>query len=106
MTLAEFKAWFEGFIEDIDARPTEKQWKRIKARVKEIDGTAITKEIWYRDWKPYWAGPYWAYSTNVAGGQSANYMTTYDYGTTMPSAAVKAEHLYTAGKSEYESMTT
>lgn len=52
MTLAEFKAWFEGFTEDMGAAPTAKQWKRIKERVKQIDGTAITKEVIYRD--RYW----------------------------------------------------
>lgn len=56
MTLAEFKAWFEGFTEDMEGAPTAKQWKRIKDRVKQIDGTAITKEVIYRDryWRDYW----------------------------------------------------
>lgn len=38
MTLSEFKAWFEGFTEGMDATPTEKQWERIKARIGEING--------------------------------------------------------------------
>ncbi len=42
MTLQEFKAWFDGFTENIGEAPTKKQWARIKARVNEIDGTAIT----------------------------------------------------------------
>lgn len=41
MTLAEFKAWFEGFTEDMDGAPNTKQWKRIKDRVKQIDGVAL-----------------------------------------------------------------
>lgn len=57
MTLAEFKAWFEGFTETIEAAPSEKQWKRIKARVAEIDGTVTTYPVFvdryippYRPW--------------------------------------------------------
>jgi hypothetical protein len=61
MTLAEFKAWFEGFTESMDGAPDEKQWKRIKARVKEIDGVAITKTVFVDryvspgPWRPYWS---------------------------------------------------
>jgi hypothetical protein len=59
MTLAEFKAWFEGFTEDMDGAPNEKQWKRIKAKVKAIDGVAITKTVfvdhYYPPYRPYWS---------------------------------------------------
>ncbi len=57
MTLAEFKAWFEGFTETLKAAPNEKQWERIKARVAEIDGTVTTYPVFvdryippYRRW--------------------------------------------------------
>ena len=43
MTLSEFKAWFEGYTEGLDGAPTEKQFKRIKAKVAEITGTPITQ---------------------------------------------------------------
>ena len=33
MTLSEFKAWFEGFTEDMEGPPNEKQWKRICERL-------------------------------------------------------------------------
>lgn len=61
MTLAEFKAWFEGFTESMDGAPDDKQWKRIKARVKEIDGVAITKTVFVdryipAPYRPYWSG--------------------------------------------------
>jgi hypothetical protein len=59
MTLAEFKAWFEGFTEAMDGAPDEKQWARIKARVKEIDGVAVTKTVfvdhYYPPYRPYWS---------------------------------------------------
>ena len=41
MTPKEFKAWFDGFTEEISGLPSEKQWDRIKARVAEIDGGLI-----------------------------------------------------------------
>jgi hypothetical protein len=57
MTLAEFKAWFEGFTETLEAAPNEKQWERIKARVAEINGTVTTYPVFvdryvppYRPW--------------------------------------------------------
>lgn len=57
MTLAEFKAWFEGFSETMDGPPNEKQWDRIKARVAEISNTPISYPVFidryvtpYRRW--------------------------------------------------------
>lgn len=69
MTLAEFKAWFEGFTEDMDGAPNEKQFERIKAKVKDIDGVAITKTVfvdrYVEPYRRYWpVAPYWtSYST-------------------------------------------
>lgn len=37
MTLAEFKAWFDGYTESMDGPPSEKQWERIKAKVRGVD---------------------------------------------------------------------
>lgn len=36
MTPEQFKAWFEGFCEAIDAAPTSEQWAKIKAKVADI----------------------------------------------------------------------
>lgn len=36
MTPDQFKAWFEGFCEAIDAAPTPEQWAKIKAKVADI----------------------------------------------------------------------
>lgn len=36
MTPDQFKAWFEGFCEAIDATPTPEQWAKIKAKVADI----------------------------------------------------------------------
>lgn len=45
MTPAEFKAWFDGFTEAFTGCPTKAQWGRIKERVSEIDGKAVTERI-------------------------------------------------------------
>lgn len=73
MTLAEFKAWFEGFTEGMEGRPTEAQFKRIKAKVKEINDQPLTREVIvekYRDYpwfRPYWYGGSWGYSSGGSG---------------------------------------
>lgn len=56
MTLSEFKAWFEGFTEDMDGAPSVKQFDKIKSKVEEIDDKPIEKTVFidrYRDYFPY-----------------------------------------------------
>lgn len=67
MTLSEFKAWFEGFTECMDGAPDKDQWKRIKARVKEIDGTPITKTVFVDRYVSAPYRPYWAQRLDVFG---------------------------------------
>jgi len=45
MTPNEFKAWFDGFCEGVDGRPTKEQWEKIVLRVKDL---AEHKAIQYR----------------------------------------------------------
>ena len=65
MTLGEFKAWFEGFTENISGRPNEKQWKRICKLVKDIDEEQTPWPIFMdRRVRPYrrywdWNDPMW-----------------------------------------------
>ena len=67
MTLNEFKAWFEGFSENLGEAPTKAQWKRIKARINEIDGSPVSPLIVERHWPyPY---PITTFSTNDAQPQ-------------------------------------
>lgn len=55
MTLSEFKAWFEGYTEGLEAAPTKAQFDRIKEKVKEINGTPITYPVYIdRYVEPYW----------------------------------------------------
>lgn len=65
MTQAEFKAWFDGFTENIEKAPSLKQWARIKERVGEIDGKTVTERVYidrywpsydYHSWRPYYTG--------------------------------------------------
>jgi hypothetical protein len=41
MTIAEFKAWFEGYTEEMVGPPSPEQWKRIMARVSELGRTGV-----------------------------------------------------------------
>ena len=76
MNLSEFKAWFEGYTENMDGTPNKQQWERICARVKEIvDAPAMSYPIfidWYvRPYQPYWPiGPTWISTTSktISGG--------------------------------------
>lgn len=54
MKTSEFKAWFAGYVENLDGPPNKKQWKRIQARVDEIDGVAVTEHVFIdRYWRRY-----------------------------------------------------
>lgn len=85
MTLAEFKAWFSGFTEEITEAPSAKQWEKIKAKVAEIDGrvtawpvyTDIGRDDWTR--RPYvtWSGVRY---TTGSTGESATVSQMYDAG--------------------------
>jgi hypothetical protein len=74
MTLAEFKAWFNGFTESMESGPTEKQWERIKARVAEIDDKPISYPVFIDRYLPYqrWPyldhRPYWFGGATTSGG--------------------------------------
>lgn len=68
MKTNEFKAWFNGFTEGIEGVPTEKQWKRIKQMVKEIDAIEINYPIFV---DRYWPG-YQSITWGVGGAGTLN----------------------------------
>lgn len=71
MEICEFKAWFEGFTEDMTGQPNAKQWKRIKQRVKQVDGTPTTERVFIdRYWHRY--EPYWTYTGLTFSGTSTS----------------------------------
>lgn len=57
MHLSEFKAWFEGFTEEMKGPPTEKQWRRIRKAVEEISAdytpAPIFVDRYVRPWRRY-----------------------------------------------------
>lgn len=61
MTLSEFKAWFEGFTENLDGPPSAEQWKRIQKRVKEISGQTTSYPVfvdrYYEPYRRWYYGP-------------------------------------------------
>ena len=70
MTLSEFKAWFEGFTENLDGAPSAKQFEKIKAKVGEISSVSTTYPIfvdrYVSPYRPYW-DRYWATTTYGTG---------------------------------------
>lgn len=72
MTLTEFKAWFDGYTENLEGAPNGKQWKRIKEQVGKIDGAPITYPVYVdryvRPRYPYWPDTIVSYSTTDAIG--------------------------------------
>ena len=58
MHLSEFKAWFDGFTEDMEGPPNPKQWKKIRARVAEITNdytpTPIFIDRYVTPYRRYW----------------------------------------------------
>lgn len=41
MTIAEFKAWFEGFTERVGDRPTKEDWACVAAKLAEVETTVV-----------------------------------------------------------------
>ncbi len=69
----EFKAWFDGFTEAFDGKvPSKPQWIRIRERVAEIDGRAITERVFVDRWWPYVHHhyPYWNTTGCSVGGST------------------------------------
>jgi hypothetical protein len=54
MNLNEFKAWFEGFTENIGGTPTEVQWKRIQSKVKGISDSPTSWTFFVDRYSPYY----------------------------------------------------
>lgn len=71
MTLSEFKAWFEGFSEGINGAPTEAQFDKIKAKVAEINGVALTREVVVERYRDIWSQP--LYPRHVPVWYGGNY---------------------------------
>jgi hypothetical protein len=53
MQLSEFKAWFEGYTEEMEGPPSKKEWERIKAKIAMINGVPITYPVYIDRYQPY-----------------------------------------------------
>lgn len=112
MTLSEFKAWFEGFTEDMDGAPSKKQFERIKEKVAQITGTPITQTVireYYDRYRPWWNGPLVTYGggggaamSRGGGGGSGNEIISMEYAATREEAFERS--LYGIGKAEFKSI--
>lgn len=109
MKLNEFKAWFEGFTESMEGAPNKKQWERIKARVGEIDGIAVSYPVYIdRYVRPYWhtypgTVLLGSVSTSSAMGIGTSCQNAADYTTAINSTGQDfdgATAMYAAGKAE------
>lgn len=66
MSPQEFKAWFEGFSEQMEGAPNKKQWTRIKEKIALISDVQIVigrQPSWY---------PIWYNSYPLVGGFAFN----------------------------------
>jgi hypothetical protein len=78
MTLQEFKAWFDGFTENMgEAPPTKLQWARIQARVKEIDGAAVTYPVFFDRYWPHPSPTTWPNWVTFTTGSSFPVSNTF-----------------------------
>lgn len=97
MTPREFKAWFDGFTEAMSGTPTKDQWKRIKAKVAEIDGEPITEKIFIdRYWPRY---PYYYWTPN-----NPNWVYCQSSGSTTNIPFNSTTAMYAQGKIEASEM--
>lgn len=101
MTLAEFKAWFEGYTDGMgDQPPNAKQWEAIKAKVDKITGTPIPYPIYVERYvRPWYPNGVWYSST---GGYASN---TYTVGASggsnkNPTSGYAYAAMYALGKAE------
>lgn len=98
MHLSEFKAWFEGFTENMGGKtPTIKQWEKICKRVSEITADYTPPQVFIdRYWHPY--RPYWVstpgyYTMTNATSETSATGTVYLNATSDWKAAGNAEYL-------------
>lgn len=105
MTPQEFKAWFEGFTEAMSGSPTKEQWKRIKARVGEIDDVAVSYPMFVDRYVRHY--PHYVWSTftitSTSGSNPPNIVTmnTRDDGHSVFNSSAAMCDL---GKADYQAL--
>jgi len=81
MNLSEFKAWFEGFTENISGIPSKKQWGRIQERVGEITSEPTSYPVFVdryeRPYQPWYTWNLNNTSPTYTGETSTNSTTAF-----------------------------
>lgn len=88
MNLSEFKAWFEGYTENMKDAPTAKQWARIKARVAEIKPQPTEVRCFY----DHYRRPHYGYSYGGVAGLKSGDVVYYNSQNAANSNAVAAAY--------------
>ena len=96
MTVSEFKAWFEGYTENLNSEvaPSKKQWTRIKERIAEIKEAPVPV-YQQRRTVPYYSN-IGGYGTVASNAAASNYAGNDHSGVYQASSNT----FYTAGKAE------
>lgn len=107
MHLSEFKAWFEGFTEDMNGPPNKDQWARIRKRVKEITAdytpTPIFIDRYVTPYHRYWYGePVFSSTTWSSGASSGTALSSSNEN--VWAADLTAKDWQSAGRAELLSM--
>ena len=86
--------WFEGYTEEMKDSPTKAQWKKVKAKVKDIDGSSV----WHH-YTPYWTN--WTYTPSIGIGSTSG-------GTDFITDAThnSSNTMYMAGKTDFQTEST
>lgn len=54
MTIAEFKAWLEGYSAHMNVAPTAEEWKVIKAKIEQLQDTISAPYAPYKKPREWW----------------------------------------------------
>ncbi len=105
MKLNEFKAWFDGYTENLGGPPSKKQWERIKEQVAAIDGTPVSYPVYVdRYYQPYRRWYDWGLNADARSGNDLRAYATAlkgDGGTVLSQNSFDGvAAMYAAGKAE------
>lgn len=93
MTPGEFQAWFRGFAEGIDGKPTQKQWDVIVKRMGQIEVKQAPQTI-VREYLPsLWNRVY----------DTTRWTVTND--STAPPWSPEEQFAYNTGQQDFQSLT-
>lgn len=111
MTLAEFKAWFEGFTEDMDGPPDAKQWKRIKSKIKDINGVSVSPVVireYYDRYRRWWPDGVWygGYPIGAIGACELPKNGGMSFSSAGSAVVDNTVPIHELGRAEYKSMLT